>query len=67
MWEGGEATFREEHAWGLLLADVTRHIANAMQERFGDPPERTRAEIVRAMLVELEMPTTEAKGQFLGQ
>ena len=67
MWEGEKSTVREEHAWGLVLADITRHIANAMQERFGDPAERTRAEIVRAMLVELDIPTTEAKGQFLDQ
>jgi hypothetical protein len=66
MWEG-EGTFREEKAWGTLLADVTRHIANAMRERYGDPVERTQAEIVRAYLDELEMPTSPASGKYLDQ
>ena len=66
IWEG-EGTFREERAWGVLLADVTRHIANALHERYGDPAERSKAELVRAYLEELGMPTSEAKGQFLDQ
>ena len=66
MWEG-EGTHKEERAWGILLADITRHIANALNERYGDPVERTKAEIIRALLTELDMPTTEAKGQFLEQ
>jgi hypothetical protein len=67
MWEGQKAEFREEKAWGVLLSDVVRHIANAMQERFGDSVEKTQAEIVRSLLEELEMPTSEAKGKFLAQ
>ena len=66
MWEA-EKSFREERAWGILLADVARHIANAMHQEYGDPVERTKAELVRAMLDELEMPTSEAKGKFLDQ
>ena len=67
MWEGQKGKFREEKAWGILLSDVVRHIANAMQEQFGDSVEKTKAEIVRALLEELEMPTSEAKGRFLEQ
>jgi hypothetical protein len=66
MWEGS-GQVREERAWGILLADVIRHIANAMQERYGDPPERTRAELVRALTEELDIPTSDAKGGFLSQ
>jgi hypothetical protein len=65
MWEGKKGQFREEEAWGILLSDVVRHIANAMHERFGDAPEKTSAEVVRALLEELEMPTSEAHGKFL--
>ena len=67
MWEGQKSTIREERAWGILLSDVVRHIANAMHERYGDPVERTKAEVVRAILEELEMPSSEAKGHFLDQ
>ena len=67
MWEDQRSTIREERAWGRLLSDVVRHIANAMNEAYGDPVERTKTEIVRAMLDELEMPSSEAKGKFLDQ
>ena len=63
MWES-QKSIREERAWGVLLADVVKHIANAMHEEYGDPVDRTTAEIVRAMLAELELPTSEAKGKF---
>ncbi|MBL8514867.1 MAG: DUF5076 domain-containing protein [Betaproteobacteria bacterium] len=66
MWES-EGTHKEERAWGIHLADVTRHIANALNERYGDPIERTKAEIVRALLTELDLPTSETKGHFLEQ
>ena len=67
MWQGQKSSLREEKAWGILLSDVVRHIANAMHQEYGDPVERTKAEIVRAMLSELELPSSEAKGHFLDQ
>jgi hypothetical protein len=38
-----------------------------MHERYGDPVDRTKAEVVRALLDELEMPSSEATGKFLDQ
>ncbi|MGE0356202.1 MAG: DUF5076 domain-containing protein [Burkholderiales bacterium] len=67
MWEGQKSNIREERAWGILLSDVVRHIANAIHERYGDPAERTKAELVKAMLQELEVPSSEARGEFLNQ
>ena len=66
MWEEAGSS-REEHSWGILLADVIRHISSAMSERYGDPPERTRETIARALLEELRLPTSAANGAFLDQ
>lgn len=63
MWEG-HAKIREGEAWGILLADVIKHIANAMHERYDAEPDKTKVQIVKALFAELEIPTSEAKGQF---
>ena len=38
----------EPRAWGILLADVIRHIANAIEEHKGDRSDATIARIVRS-------------------
>ena len=62
MWH--EAGRNEPKAWGVLLADVVRHIANAIQHERGAPAEETAEAIVAALLRELESPTSEATGDF---
>lgn len=62
MWH--EAGRNEPKAWGILLADVVRHIANAIQEERGLPPDATAEAIVASLLSELESPTSKATGNF---
>jgi Domain of unknown function (DUF5076) len=62
MWE---AQGRDEaRAWGILLADVVRHIANALNEERGTPFEESAATILHALQEELGSPTSNPKGSF---
>ena len=54
----------EAPAWGILLADVVRHIANAIEEEHGTDRHRTVETIVNAMSTELDAPTSKATGGF---
>ena len=62
MWH--EAGRNEPAAWGVLLADVVRHIGNAIQEERGESADATTESIVAALLSELESPTSKAAGVF---
>jgi Domain of unknown function (DUF5076) len=62
MWQGQGRS--ESSAWGILLADVIRHIGNAMQVELGADPTVTVNEVVRSTLAELEQPTSPAQGGF---
>jgi len=62
MWE--ENGRNEAAAWGILLADAVRHVANAMQEQFGHTAPDTIAAVVESLLNELEEPTSKAQGSF---
>jgi hypothetical protein len=50
--------------WGILLADIARHVANAVEELKGDAPEETLASIQDLFNRELDNPTDEPTGQF---
>jgi Domain of unknown function (DUF5076) len=54
----------EDRSWGVLLADVIRHLANAIGEEHGVNPETTTENIVKSLLAELESPTSAAHGTF---
>ena len=54
----------EAAAWGILLADVIRHIANAIEEERGVPIATTVSDITSSLSAELEEPTSETKGGF---
>lgn len=62
MWE--ESGRVESSAWGILLADAVRHIANALQEQYGHAAPDTIASILEAMHDELGEPTSPVKGAF---
>ena len=62
MWH--EAGRNEPAAWGVLLADVVRHLGNAIQEERGSSADATAEAIVAALLSELESPTSKATGKF---
>jgi len=54
----------EASAWGVFLADTIRHIANALQERYGHAPPDTIAAILESLHDELSEPTSPAEGAF---
>jgi hypothetical protein len=62
MWE--ENGRPEAPAWGILLADAVRHIANALQEQYGHATPDTVAAILEAMHKELGEPTSPVAGSF---
>ncbi len=55
---------REAQAWGIFLADVIRHIANAQNEETGASPSATIQELLDSLNTELEEPTSSAEGSF---
>ena len=60
--EAGEVT--EDRAWRVLLADITRHIAAAMHDRYGDDATQMIDGIVGNYLKELQYPTSKVDGSF---
>jgi hypothetical protein len=55
----------EGKAWGTILADAARHVANAMHERNSQDPNLILNHIAISFLKELKIPTTEVEGDFL--
>jgi hypothetical protein len=55
----------EETAWGTILADVARHVANALQSSYSTNPEESIDRIRDSFIKELDAPTSEAKGGFV--
>jgi len=62
MWQ--ENGRNEAPAWGILLADAIRHIANALQEEYGQSAPDSIAAIMASLHDELGEPTSAAKGAF---
>ncbi len=54
----------EEKAWGIILADVARHIANALEAGYSSNAADSLQKIRRSMLEELGDPTAELRGDF---
>lgn len=54
----------ESGNWGILLADVARHVANATEELHGIPAQTTIEQIRSLFDAELENPTDEPTGDF---
>ncbi len=57
-------TWSETSNWGIVLADVVRHIANAVHELTGDEPAATVEKIRKVFNAELAHPTDEPTGHF---
>jgi len=53
-------------AWGIVLADIARHVANAMKEQREADVSETLAAIRSAFDAELDEPTDEPSGGFVG-
>jgi hypothetical protein len=51
-------------AWGVLLTDIAKHVANALHEQKGWDKDETIREIRRVFNAELDSPTAEPTGGF---
>lgn len=56
---------REEKAWGTILADVARHLADAMSPQYSANPRVALTGIREAFLNELDNPTSKVRGAFV--
>ena len=54
----------EDRAWCVILADLARHISNALQSGYGFPGD-VLGGIKRSFLQELGAPTSSAQGEFV--
>jgi hypothetical protein len=63
FWEDRELD--ERAAWGIVIADMVRHIADAHQSEYGHDPAETASIIRRAFEAEMGNPTSERLGQFV--
>lgn len=57
----------EEAAWGRILADAARHVANALAEIESKDPGAVLGKIRSSLERELDSPTSGASGKFVGQ
>ncbi len=55
---------KEPKAWGIFLADVIRHIANAQNQETGASAAQTVQELLDSLNTELKAPTSKAEGSF---
>lgn len=55
----------EEKAWGTILADVAKHVANALQSGYSTDATKSLQEIRDSFVKELSAPTSKAKGDFV--
>lgn len=57
--------WKEPEAWGIVLADLAGHLANAYQQEFGLDRQATMRKITDLLLAELRNPTDTAQGDVL--
>jgi hypothetical protein len=55
----------ERTCWGILMADMVQHIADAHASEYNHDPHETIAMIRRAFENEMEHPTTGRLGEFV--
>lgn len=55
----------EENAWGRILADAARHIADALEEGYAAKGENSLELIRAAFNKQLDTPSTSVKGGFV--
>ena len=54
----------EERAWGMILADITRHLAMALESQYSSDRSEAILKIRESYLDELDKPTSKASGSF---
>ena len=66
MWEDAEdSRIDERDAWGELLADLTRHVANGMMQQYGWDYDSTRDRIRAAFLNNYDNKLGNISGEFM--
>lgn len=55
----------EEKAWGTILADVAKHVANAIESGYAADATESLQKIRDSFIKELGAPTSKAKGDFV--
>ena len=55
----------EPAAWAVVLADVARHVANALEEQGGRDAREVALEIRDMFNSEMDHPTSKMKGSFM--
>jgi hypothetical protein len=66
-WENAqECGIDERDAWGELLADLTRHIANGMMKEYGWDYDSTRDRIRAGFLKNFDEKAGDIEGDFTG-
>lgn len=65
FWENPERGIDERDAWGILMADMARHVANAHEAEYGRDPRETLIAIREAFEREIEKPTSPHTGAFV--
>ncbi|BBO27699.1 hypothetical protein AltI4_20870 [Alteromonas sp. I4] len=66
MWEDAEdCDVDERNAWGELLADTIRHIANGMEQSHGWDKKETIAQITRSLLKNTDLPRGTITGGYV--
>jgi hypothetical protein len=53
----------EAHAWGMIIADFTKHVARALKQRYGHIEKDTIRKIKEGFAAELESPTSGIEGE----
>lgn len=56
--------WRDPQGWGIVLADLARHLANAYQQELGLDWQETLSKITDLLVAELRRPTDTARGQM---
>jgi hypothetical protein len=55
----------EVDAWGTILADITRHLADALQSKYGLSQDDSINKIKESYLSEISKPTSNTDGGFV--
>lgn len=72
-WQAGDAlhvsltwdAWEDPAAWGIVLVDLARHIANAHQQQQGADPQTVLARIREVFEAEWDNPTDEPTGSIV--
>ncbi|HET9284789.1 MAG TPA: DUF5076 domain-containing protein [Candidatus Angelobacter sp.] len=56
--------WKDSQAWGIVLADLAGHVANAYEQELGLDRQATMRKITDLLLAELKNPTDTARGQI---